>query len=686
MAFMHSHHRPRSHPSRRPHSRPPSHPHPPPREREFVEGVLQLKGKVGFILSEDPRHGDVLVQGPSLRLAMDGDRVRARVTSPAGAPRRAGEIVVVTTRARSTAVGTFKRLGNMAVIATENEGPLVRLLDMGGFSPKVGDVAVARITRWPTGKEMAGGTLTDVLGSRDTPGVDLTAVIRHYELPQGFPPHVEAEARTFGEHVTESAWRAPGRESFFAQRVVTIDGADAKDFDDAVSIEPLNDGWRLGVHIADVAHYVTEGSTLDEEARHRGTSVYFTGTVVPMLPFPLSDNLCSLRPDEIRLTLSCVMDIDREGQVRNPRVVESAIRSARRFTYDEVEVLLTGGELPGLDEKISADVLEMGRLAKLLRHKRFARGSLDFDFPEPDVVTDLKGRPTDIKKRERLEAHRLIEDFMLLANETVARDMSRQPFLYRIHETPDPARLEKLKKSLETLGLRLPAHIDPKHPSALRGVLAQTTDTPLQPVVHLLVLRSLKQAMYSPVNRGHYGLASECYTHFTSPIRRYPDLIVHRLIKDRLHHGGRLDHWARELAAIADHSSKRERVAVEAEREFLDIQKTRLMESRVGETFTGTVSGVTNFGFFVQLDEFFGEGLVHVNNLGNDFFLFDEARMTLRGRRTGRMFAIGQKVKIKLAAANVLKHQLDFELLGGEAGRRPAHRHHHRGHPRRRPR
>ncbi|MCB4756765.1 MAG: ribonuclease R [Elusimicrobia bacterium] len=637
-----------------------------------MEGAFQHKGQFGFVLSEDPLIGDVLVQGPSLRLAMGGDRVRARVLSAPSETRRSGEIVEVLTRARETAVGTFKRLGPMAVLSTQADETQIRILDLKGFSPRVGDLAVVRITRWPTLKEPAAGQLTEVLGSRDTPGVDLAAVIRQYELPQRFPPAAEREADAFGTEVPEDAWRAPGRELFFDQRVFTIDGADAKDFDDAVSLEPLADGWRLGVHIADVAQYVREGSVLDHEARRRGTSVYFTGSVLPMLPSPLSDGLCSLRPDVVRLTVSCVMEIDRDGRVRRERVVESAIRSARRFTYDEVETILTGGNLPGLDSAILSDVREMGRLARLLREKRFARGSLDFDFPEPEVITDLDGRPIDIRRRARLEAHRLIEDFMLLANETVARTMRQQPFLYRIHETPDPARMEKLKKSLEGVGIRLPQDKDPSHPSALSAVLAASEGTPLQPLVHLMVLRNLKQAMYSPVNKGHYGLASECYTHFTSPIRRYPDLIVHRLLKERLRGSERRDHWTSALPGLCEHASKRERVAVDAEREFLDIQKTRLMEPHVGEIFNGVISTVTNFGFFVQLDEFFVEGLVHVSHLGRDYFIFDEFRMTLVGRRTGRVFAVGQKVKVRLAAANILKHQLDLELLSDKAvGRTP---------------
>jgi ribonuclease R len=661
--------RPRSHVpgSRKPSTPKPSH---APRPAVFVEGILQLKGAFGFVLSEDPKVGDVMVTGPGLKLAMGGDRVRARVTSPPEAERRSGEIVEVLVHARSTIVGTFRRMGNLPVVVPEDEGPILHLKELGSLVPHVGDIVTARVEIWATLEKAASGALTGILGQRDAPGVDLAILIKKHELPDAFPPEAAAEADRFGSDVPESAWQ--NRETFFDQRVFTIDGADAKDFDDAVHLEKRPDGgWRLGVHIADVAQYVKQGTPLDEEAYRRGTSVYLSGTVIPMLPFPLSDNLCSLRPDVVRLTLSCVMDITPDGHVASARILESAIRSARRFTYEEVEAVIQDTPVSNVTPAIAADVREMAALARLLRKNRFGRGSLDFDFPEPDVVTDLKGRPTDIRRRERLESHRLIEDFMLLANESVARHMQAHPFLYRIHETPDPVKLDKLHGSLEVLGIHTPKHLDPTHPSVLANVIKASSGTPVQALVHLMVLRSLKQAVYSPVNKGHYGLASKCYTHFTSPIRRYPDLIVHRILKEGLQQRARDAYWKQALPAIAGHTSKRERIAVDAEREYLDIQKVRLMETRVGQTFSGVISSVTNFGLFVQLNEFFVEGLVHITHLGKDYFVYDEARMTLRGRRSGQTYAMGQKVQIRLAAANVLKRQLDFQLLSSESSRPP---------------
>jgi ribonuclease R len=631
-----------------------------------------MKTNFGFVLSEDPTQKDVMVAGPTLKLAMGGDRVRVRVTSEKEG-RRSGEIVNVLVHSRQTVVGVFRRMGNLPVLAPDDEGALVHLVDLQSWVPHVGDIVTARIKSWPTPKDAAKAVLTEVLGPRDAPGVDLQSLIRKYELPDAFPPEVAQEADAFGTEVPESAYA--NRETFFDRRVFTIDGADAKDFDDAVSLERSPEGhWRLGVHIADVSHYVREGTPLDQEAYRRGTSVYLSGTVLPMLPFPLSDNLCSLVPNRVRLTLSCIMDIDKAGHVVAARVAETAIKSARRFTYDEVDAVLRGQSVDNVTPEIAVDVKEMGALARMMRGKRFARGSLDFDFPEPEVIAGLDGRPSDIRKRERLESHRLIEDFMLLANEGVARHMQHHPFLYRIHETPDPAKMEKLQKSLEVLGVQVPHHIDPTHPSVLAGVIKASEGTPVQAIVHLMILRSLKQAVYSPANKGHYGLASKCYTHFTSPIRRYPDLIVHRIVKEGLHKQARDSHWKQELPKIASHTSTRERVAVDAEREYLDIQKVRLMEPHVGETFDGTISSVTNFGLFVQLNDYFVEGLVHVTQLGNDYYAYDEARMILRGTRTGHTFEMGQKVKVQLAAANVIKHQLDFQLLNSDGQRIPGRR------------
>jgi len=649
-----------------------------PTTERIVQGALQLKGRVGFVLSENPAQGDVLIEGPSLRLAMEGDRVEAEVLSVAPTGRRSGRIVKVIAHARNEVVGAFARLKGEPVLWLENNAQPIVLERAENLHPGEGELAVARITQWPTPDQAARARLIEVLGPRSEPGVELKALIRRHGLPGEFPPEVEKEAAAYGDDVPEGAYA--GRETLFHEAAFTIDGADAKDFDDAVSLHYWPNGapdnkntvWRLGVHIADVAQYVKENTPLDIEAAKRGTSVYLSGTVIPMLPFALSDGLCSLRPDRVRLTLSCVMDIDAHGAVISDRVFESAIRSARRFTYEQVESVLRNDPDGGIAPDLQRKLLEMETLARLLRQKRFARGSLDFDFPEPYVQTDPQGRPLDIRKRERLEAHRLIEDFMLAANETVARRFQKDPFLFRIHERPDPVKLEKLQQSLNAVGIAIPRGFDSGEPAALQRVLKLAEGKPTQAMVHTSVLRSLKQAVYSDANRGHYGLASTCYTHFTSPIRRYPDLIVHRIIKDHLHHRYQKARWKQALPQIALHSSQRERQAVTAEREVLDLQRVQFMERFVGKTFEGVITGVTNFGFFVQLDQYFVEGLVRVSNLQGDYFIYDEVRMTLRGKRSGRQFAMGQRVSVLLAAANVAKRQLDFELVGGGTKPKPA--------------
>lgn len=646
---------------------------PAPQSGRDIEGKLQRKPRFGFVLSEVQGQPDLFIAGPSLRLAMDGDRVRARVTRPGTRPE--GEIVSVVKRARETLVGAFHpgQGGRPPTLVPEGNADPVSITDLGFLSPSPQDLCVLKVTRWPESGQGAAGVLTEVLGRRNDPQVDLKFLLRKYNLPESFPAEVEKEARDYGDDVPASAWA--GRRTFFDVPVFTIDGADAKDFDDAVSLEKKpGGGWRLGVHIADVVNYVREGTALDAEARKRSTSVYLSGAVVPMLPFPLSDNLCSLRPHVPRLTLTCMMDINAEGKVTHWEVFESAIRSARRFTYEEVEGLLKGETAIDVSPDVHAAVMEMGVLARQLRAVRFGRGSLDFDFPEPYIVMDDRGWPLDARRRERGESHRLIEEFMLLANETVAVHMSKTPFLYRIHETPDSAKMETLKKILEAVGVPTPAGIMDGKPAAMQKVMAAVKGKPTEPMVHMMILRSLKQAVYSPANHGHFGLASSAYTHFTSPIRRYPDLLVHRMVKERINGEftePRQGEWKSRLTELTSDASVRERVAVEAEREFLELKRAQLMTKRVGEVFDAVVTGVTGFGIFVQPTAVFVEGLLPVASLSDDYYEFDELRAQLKGRRSGKVYHLGQTVRVKLAAANVEKRQLDFVLeergSGGES-------------------
>jgi ribonuclease R len=626
-----------------------------------VEGKLQHKGRFGFVLSETAGKPDLFITGPSLKLAMNGDRVLARTLRHGDRPE--GEILSIVTHARTTVVGAFLS-GPRPALAPEGPGDPVTILEKGGLTPKAGDLCVLRVTRWPTVSEPAAGVLTEILGRRNDPSTDLKFLLRKYSIPDAFPTPVEQDAASFGDDVSPAAWE--GRKTFFDLPVFTIDGADAKDFDDAVSLEERpGGGWRLGVHIADVSHYVREGSALDQEARQRSTSVYLSGAVVPMLPFPLSDNLCSLRPHVPRLTLTCLMDLNANGEVTHHQLFESVIRSVRRFTYEEVESLLKGESAIDVSPPVQAAVVRMGTLARKLRERRFGRGSLDFDFPEPYIVVDDQGWPLDARRRERGESHKLIEEFMLLANETVAQAMADVPFLYRIHERPDPTKMQALEKTLRAVGVTVPTGLHDGKPAALQKVMAGVRGKPVEPMVHMMILRSLKQAIYSPKNAGHFGLASASYTHFTSPIRRYPDLIVHRLVKEKtngLLTPPRQKEWKDQLAELTADASVRERVAVEAEREFLDLKRAQLMTRRVGETFDAVVTGVTSFGLFVQPTTVFVEGLVPLTELKDDYYIYDELRAQLRGRRTGRVYRFGQPVRVRLAAANTEKRQLDFAL------------------------
>ena len=639
---------------------PPRHPHQAP--QQSVEGRLQLRGRFGFILSEDPAKQDVYVTGPSLLQAMDGDRVQARIIP---GRRREGVIEKVVKRARSTAVGIYRVLNGKPMLVPEDSAVApVRVLGHGHLSVKDGQAAVVHITQWPHAGQPAGGVLKEVLGWPQDPGVDIRVILGKRELQENFPPEVLREAAALPGQVNPSGWSNRG--TFFHLPVFTIDGPDAKDFDDALSLERLPSGqWRLGVHIADASEYVTLGSALDKEAADRATSVYPVGGVVPMLPPKLSEDLCSLKPHVERLTLSCLMDLDDHGRVASYRISESAVKSARRYTYEAVQAVL---DRHGPDrDPAEKSLREMARLARTLRAGRMRRGSLDFSFPESKVVLDQRGEPIDIIRVENLESHRLVEEFMLLANETVASHLrlNKLPALYRIHESPNPEKLRKLVEVLKVFGIHAPAKLTEGTHEALAEVLRHVKGRPDQNVINRLILRTLKQAVYSTKNQGHYGLASSCYTHFTSPIRRYPDLCVHRILKSSLrgNPSPALRSWEHGLPQIALHSSLRERLAQEAEWESQDLKKVKFMKSRVGKAFSGIITSVTSFGFFVELADYQVEGLVRVESLEDDYYLYDEMRLTLRGRRTHRVFHPGQKVHVLLADANESKRQMEFQLI-----------------------
>jgi ribonuclease R len=514
------------------------------------------------------------------------------------------------------------------------------------------------------------GRLVEVLGDLETPGVDATVVLRHYGIPEAFPAEVLAAAAALPEDPPEADWR--GRLDLRDRVVVTIDGDNARDFDDAVSVERRPDGlYRLGVHIADVSHYVTDGSPLDREAYRRGTSVYYPERVIPMLPEGLSNGLCSLRPGVPRLTLSAFLDVDRDGQVRGRHFAETVIRSARRLTYDEVRRVLQ--EPRAGDDAEYGPVLgalrDLGELAAVLRGARERLGSLDFDLPEGNVELDTDGTVVGILPHERNVAHRLIEELMVAANEAVAYELARRetPALFRVHDPPARERLEELAELLRPLGIAIQGDFDELPPAALQAVLHQADQRPDGALLSALVLRTQQRAVYSPECRGHYALAAPFYTHFTSPIRRYPDLLVHRRLKLLL--AGRHDAEAdRELAArlpeIADHCSATERRAEQSERDLLQWKKVRFLAGRTGETFSGHITGVQPFGLFVQLDQFHVDGLVPIRTLADDFYVYEPESHRLVGERRRRVFQLADQVDIVLTGADLRHRGLDLAIAG----------------------
>jgi ribonuclease R len=607
----------------------------------FLEGKLQHKGRFGFLISEVAGTADAYISGPTLSLAMDGDRVKVRLGGERNG-KRMGEIVAVLTRARSVAVGFLRKAGKYWAVVpegTDESQAIVALAFAPGVSPEPGMLAAIKIDRWPTENQVAGGTVTQILGRAEEPKVRLAATLAQKEIDTKFPDAVEREAAKFGQDPTPEQWA--GRKELFDLPVFTIDGADAKDFDDAVSLEELPGGhWRLGVHIAAVAEYVKRGSAVDAEAVKRATSVYLPGRVIPMLPPNLSDHLCSLRPDVPRLTVTCWLELDAHGAPGKVEVQETVIRSCRRFTYEEVQDVLDGKPVERVTPEVKAVVLKMGALAKMLTKVRMRRGALDFMTTEYYVKMDEQGEPLVVLKRPRLDSHRLIEEFMVAANEAVARTLSKSktPFMRRLHETPDPVRLQALQEEMGQLGIVAKTSLVAHPVEGLQSLLAAAVGHPFEETANIQVIRSLKQARYSSEAGGHFGLASKDYCHFTSPIRRYPDLVVHRAVKGLLK-GDKTSHVSGiDLEGLAVHCSERERGAAEAERKAVDMARAAILGRSIGEIFDGVVINVTTAGAFVSLVESGATGLWR-----------------------GANATVGQKLKVKLTGVDEAMGRIELE-------------------------
>lgn len=639
-----------------------------PEQINLVVGRLQvIRSGDGFVL---PAQGgeDIFVPAGAFESAMDGDQVVVRVEGIGRGGRPNGRIVRVLERARPTVVGHYRRTRRVGFVEPRDRRFTRDVLVPDGEEGEArpGDVVVVRLTAFGDRRLPPVGEVERVLGPPGSPGVDVLSILFGHGLPLEFPPEVEDSAQEATRHAAEPGGDRVDRRDLL---VFTIDPEDAKDHDDALSLEAVGeDRWEVGVHIADVSHFVRPGTPLDAEAQRRGTSVYLVDRVVPMLPHRLSSDLCSLRPDEDRLAVSVYARLDTGGGLHGVRFERTLIRSRHRLAYEQVQEVLDGeGTVaPETDRAL----FTLRDLARALRAKREERGSLDFDLPEARVILDAEGVPLTIERRARLEAHRLIEDFMLLANEIVARRAADRgiPLAFRVHEPPGRQKLEQLRDFLLTLGHPLPDRAI--RPRDLQKVLDRVRGRPEEGLVSTVVLRSMSRARYAPENLGHFGLATRHYTHFTSPIRRYPDLAVHRAVVGSLilEEGVPESGTGDALIRMTEHSSERERVAEQAERDSVDLKKIEYMERHLGDDFVGTVSGVVAFGFFVLLDEVFVDGLVHVSSLGDDFYRFREQEYALVGERKGRRFRLGDRVRVRVARIDRDERRIDFLLQGGTAG------------------
>ena len=624
------------------------------KELHRITGTIEKHQKgFGFIRQEEG--ADFFVAPDKMAGAMNGDTVEAEVLPPY-MTRRSNEARVIKVLERKTAevVGTFERHKHYGFVVPDDRkiGEDVFIRKDFFRNAQTGDKVLAKITAYPDAARSLEGKITEVIAREGQPGADVLSLIRAYGLFETFPSRVNAEAKARSkEQITEEMITESGRLDLRGKRIFTIDGPSAKDLDDAVSIEILPNGnYLLGVHIADVSHYVTEDGYLDREALKRVTSVYLINRVVPMLPKPLSNGSCSLNPGEDKLTLSCIMEIDGEGKVVDHSIRESVIRSAARLVYDDVSDILEKDD-PELTKKyidIADDLKLMGKLAHILRHRRKQKGSLDFDISEAVITLDENENPVSVELEERRTANRLIEEFMLAANETVAENFFwlNYPFVYRIHEKPDPEKIMDLKTYLMNFGIRLKGSADNIYPKTLADIIADIEDKPYESVVNRVMLRTMKKACYSTECQGHFGLAFRYYCHFTSPIRRYPDLIIHRIIKESI--TGRMTEeklakYKGDTERAADISSKTERKAQELEREVDKMKKAQFMEGHIGEEFEGIVSGVTDFGVYVELANTI-EGMAFASELA-------------------RPYQLGEKVRIRVMDARPQERQIDFKII-----------------------
>jgi ribonuclease R len=635
----------------------------PAAEMSLVTGYFEAhKGNYGFVISEKPGQRDVFIPGRKSSQAMNNDRVVVRIENRTS---REGRVIRILERAHSRLVGKLIYTGTTYFVHPKLKTIPMDILIPANFLMEAvpGDIVIVEITEFPESGRPPAGKILKRLAAPEDPRSEIESVIEEFNLPGKFRRAVTAEAEEFPDEITPEMF-SEDRKDLRALNTVTIDGERAKDFDDAISVKRIPDGFKLYVHIADVGFFVPMGSVIDEEARKRTTSVYFPDRVIPMLPRKLSEDLCSLRPKTDRLTFTAEMDFNAAGIVLKTWFYASVINSNERMTYTDVRKILIDKDDATRKkyERLLPDFDLMGELCHILRAERLKRGSLDFDLPEPEIIIDLKGNLETIVHAERNFAHMVVEEFMIAANEAVATRLASLdvPTLYRIHEEPDGSKIEDIENIL-----KFTAHLKKKSvtPKDFPEILRKTKSTPYEELVNYMILRSLKQARYSPENVGHFGLASKCYTHFTSPIRRYPDLIVHRVLRaviDKDHRTVRA--VEKDLSDIAFNCSRRERAASDAEREVISALRTWFMKDKVGDTFAAKIVGINSQGFRVRLREYYVDGFIHVSYLADDFYELDEKSLSLKGRNTKKRFSVGDAVTVRVDRVDVEEREVIFGI------------------------